>query len=494
MTRLPVAWLCRLIGRWNEGDAPLADQLSRAIGRLIQSRELPAGRLLPSEREFAARLSISRGTVVAAYTKLRESGLLESRHGSGHQIVSLAVTEVANTQATGTRLTGEDVFFPSDIDMTSGALEASPVLRDVLESMRGRSLNAAVAGHGYNAAGLLPLRWAIAHYYGELGYKLHADNVLITSGAQQALWLAFNALLGSNSSVVVEDPTYRGALEALRRREARIAPVPLTAAGIDLGRLDEALVRRPSLVYLSPQCQNPTGTTFDSATRRALAELLQKRSVLLVEDTSQNELHTDAAAKPLPLFFEMGLEHTVAIGTLSKLFWGGLRIGWIVSSPEIIRRLVSYKAASDLGSSVIDQHIALRLLERVPEARSYRQTELVQHLGAAEAAIRANTSGWQWARPAGGSALWIRIPGMDGVRTQQLAARKRLVLSAGPGYSVAETFNEYLRLPFVRDEALLTGAIRTIAQLTCTSPAYDPPGEPATTPAARIGVEGDAAI
>lgn len=471
MTRLPVAWLCRLIGRWNEGDAPLADQLSGAIGRLIQSRELPAGRLLPSEREFAEKLSISRGTVVGAYAKLREAGLLESRHGSGHQIVSSAVTEVANTQATGTRLTGEDIFFPSDIDMTSGALEASPILREVLDAMRGRSLNVAVTGHGYNAAGLLPLRWAIAHYYGELDYKLHADNVLITSGAQQALWLAFNALLGPNSSVVVEDPTYRGALEALRRREARILPVPLTPSGIDLARLDAALARRPSLVYLSPQCQNPTGTTFDATTRQALAELLQKRSVLLVEDTSQNELHTTATGKPLPLFFQMGLEHTVAIGTLSKLFWGGLRIGWIVSSPDIIRRLVSYKASSDLGSSVIDQHIALQLLERVAEARSYRRSELARNLKAAERTIQANTSGWQWARPAGGSALWIRIPGMDGVRIQQLAARQRLVLSAGPGYSVAESFNDYLRLPFVRNETLLVNAVRTIADLTNTAPA-----------------------
>jgi DNA-binding transcriptional MocR family regulator len=466
MNRISATRLCRLIGGWSQGDVPLPELLSAAIGRLIADKELPVGGILPSERSLAAALSVSRGTVAGAYSKMREIGVLDSRHGSGSRITTTPDLLSAGRHSVHTRLTGEEIVLTPHIDMSSGALEPSPVLRDVLRSISSRQLDEMAAGHGYHSAGLPQLRWAVARYYGDLGIEAHSDNVLITNGAQQALWLLSNALLDPGDPVIVEDPTYRGALEALRRRDVRIVPVPVGPAGIEIDALEAALQRwRPKLVYLFAEAQNPTGISMSEESRAALMALLDRHGTFLIEDGSQNELAIEAGRVPSPLRLECGPERVATIGTLSKLFWGGLRIGWILASKSTIKRLISIKAASDLGSSVLDQNIATQLLERVPEARRFRQAELSRHLDVVEKIIGNRSTTWSWRRPAGGSALWIRIPGIDAATVCQQAQRRQWLLSAGPGYSVNENFRDYIRLPFVRSPDILRSAVETIELL-----------------------------
>lgn len=462
MNRISPARISRLIGNWRTSQGKVSQQLGFAIGRLIAARELPVGSLLPSERALAAALAVSRGTVVAAYGSLRDAGMLDSRHGSGHRIM-------ASTTASGaahTRLVGEVPALPRDIDMTSGALPPSPILTGMLTALRGADLASVATGLGYDASGLPALRWAVARYYTDLGLATHPDNILITSGAQQAVWLLANALVDASDAVVVEDPVYRGSLEAFHRRNARIVPVALTQHGLDMDQLEKALRNRPKLLYLFPEVHNPTGRSLDNASRRSLLDLLERYPTFLVEDGAQNELSIVVGAIPHPLAGHANPELVATIGTLSKLFWGGIRIGWIRAAPPVVKRLASFKAVNDLGCSMFDQHLAVSLLDTISEARAHRHQEVASHLEAAENLIGERAGGrWHWSRPAGGTAMWIHMPGVDTVALCQEAQRRRLFLSAGPGYSARENFGDFIRLPFVRPPETLQFAIDTICDL-----------------------------
>ncbi|TIX87320.1 PLP-dependent aminotransferase family protein [Rhizobium sp. P44RR-XXIV] len=463
MNKISSARISRLIGNWRGLEGKIGHQLGLALAKLIAARELPVGGMLPSERALATALAISRGTVVAAYASLRDAGILDSRHGSGHRIIASATT----SGTAHTRLAGEVLARPQDIDMTSGALPPSPVLTRMLAALRGADLAGVATGLGYDAAGLPTLRWAVARYYSDLGLPTHPDNILITSGAQQAVWLLANALVDASDAVVVEDPVYRGSLEAFHRRNARIIPVAVTQHGLNMEQLEKALRNRPKLLYLFPEAHNPTGRSLDEASRRHLVRLLERYPTFLVEDGAQNELSTLAGTTPRPLAGKMNPEMVATIGTLSKLFWGGLRIGWIRSAPSVIKRLASFKAVDDLGCSMFDQHIAVGLLENIAEARIYRHQEVAGHLKIAEDFIAERAQGrWHWARPAAGTAIWIHMPGVDTVALCQEAQRHRLFLSPGSGYSAHENFGDFIRLPFVRPPATMQFAIDTICNLT----------------------------
>lgn len=461
MNRISAARIARLIGGWKTGQGTLPTQLAAAIDRLIEAHELPVGGTLPSERSLSIALATSRGTVVGAYCALRDAGLVDSRHGSGSRIAKVG----NRTGTTHTRLPGAAPMIDGAIDMTSGALQPSTLLIDSLSSLRPSDLEHFVSGLGYDAAGLPALRCAIARYYTDLGLPTKAENILVTSGAQQAVWLIAGALIEPSDAVVVEDPTYRGSLEAFRRRNARLVPVSGSGTGIDLSMLERILSLRPKLLYLFPVSHNPTGRSLDRQTRHDIVGLLKRYPTFLVEDGSQSELYLGHDGPP-PLAVERALEKTATIGTLSKLFWGGLRIGWVRASAAFIHQLTSLKAVNDLGGSVIDQHIAVRLLERIDEARDWRRLELTSHLDAAEEELARRGAGrWIWQRPSGGSAIWTAIPGVDAVSLCQRALTHGLILSAGPGYSATEGFSDCLRLPFVRSREAIRFTIETVNRL-----------------------------
>ncbi|MBF5003339.1 aminotransferase-like domain-containing protein [Diaphorobacter caeni] len=467
MKRISAARVSRLITGWQAGGPSgerrsLAERLCLALGKLIAARELPVGALMPSERTLAEALVVSRGTVVAAYVLLRDARFVSSQQGSGYRIIASSNSpgEVHN------RLVGEVVATPQDIDMSSGALQSSPTLVDLLSGLQGADLASMVTGLGYDAYGLPQLRSAVARYYTDLGLATGSDQILITSGAQQAVWLLANALVDSSDLVLVEDPSYRGSMEAFRRRNARLAATPVTSGGFDWQALERHLRQHPTLFYLFADGQNPTGRSLDQAARERLAALLARYPTFIVEDGSQCELGLQSDVPPQPLAALCDPERVATIGTLSKLFWGGLRVGWIRASTAVTARLASMKAVNDLGSSRFDQRIAVELFERLPEARVWRHGEIRNALRAAERIVREHGGAdWQWHAPDGGTAMWIRIPGAHAVALCQAAARQGLLISSGPAYSVTEGFGDCIRLPFVRPESMLVYTVELIAGL-----------------------------
>ncbi|MEE1739324.1 PLP-dependent aminotransferase family protein [Streptomyces sp. BE147] len=462
MDRIPPTRLSRLLTGWSKGGTgALPRLLADALRELAQRGDIAPGTVLPSQRALAAAIGVSRSTVTAAYGMLEAEGRLESRHGSGSRLrASGAVGEPATEgrlASFGTRDSG--------IDLSSGALDGLPAVAAAVGALSARDLGPALAGDGYLPYGLPELREAIAGYHRSAGLPTSPDQILVTAGSQQAVWLITQGLVEPGDTVVVEDPTYRGALEALRSRGARLVPLPAASPHGDgpaaLARLAGRV--RPRLVYLQPSVHNPTGRGMDEDTRLRWAAALAEHGVYTVEDNAYAELtlrHDDA---PVSLAPRLPADATATIGTLSKLFWGGLRVGWIRASATVVHRLADIKKSVDLSCPVVDQMLAVRLLRQLPEARARRRSQLRDRLAETERLLLAHAPGWRWERPAGGSALWVEVPGADAEATAQLARRAGVLIVPGPAFSAVDGFRHHLRLPFADGHGNLERALPVLA-------------------------------
>ncbi|MBD0708201.1 hypothetical protein BU197_07240 [Streptomyces sp. CBMA291] len=494
--------MSRLLTGWaSEGTGPLPRRLADALRELAERGDVAGGTLLPSQRELASVLGVSRSTVTAAYGLLESEGRLESVRGSGSRLRASGAPDGYVTEG---RLVSFDARVRTGggadpVDLSSGALPGLGTVAEAVAALSGEGLGALLTEDGYHPYGLPALREGIAAYYRAAGVPTEAEQILVTAGSQQAVWLVAQALVEPGDTVVVEDPTYRGALEALRARGARLVPVGGDGPG---GEGPAALRRlaghaRPRLVYLQPTVHNPTGHTLDEAARREWRRVLMDLELFTVEDTSCAELFLGAAgsagaaavggafpggeragaprvadqageplaeAAPVPLAAGLPMGSTVTVGTLSKLFWGGLRVGWIRSSPQVVTRLAQIKTSVDLSCSMLDQLVAVRLLDRLPEARARRRAVLRERRDAAEALLRARAPHWEWTRPEGGSALWVRVPGTDTEALAQLARRHGVSVVPGPAFSPVDGFRDRLRLPYARGTDALAAALPVLLE------------------------------
>ncbi|MFD0149804.1 aminotransferase-like domain-containing protein [Streptomyces sp. NPDC055721] len=485
MARIASTRLSRLLTGWSsEGAGPLPRRLADALRELAERGDVPAGTVLPSQRELALVLAVSRSTVTSAYGLLEAEGWLESVRGSGSRLRASGALDryvaegrlVSFDARTGTGTAGI-------ADLSSGALPGLGAVGEAVGALTSGDLGGLLVADGYHPYGIPALREGIAAYYRAAGVPTEAGQILVTAGSQQAVWLVAQALVEPGDTVVVEDPTYRGALEALRARGARLVPVGADGADGGDGSGAAAVRRlsahgRPRLVYLQPTVHNPTGRTLDDAARREWRRVLGDLELFTVEDTACAELalgggekdgsgsggQGDGGGAPEPLVAGLPMASTVTVGTLSKLFWGGLRVGWVRSSPQVVARLAKIKTSVDLSCSVMDQLVAVRLLDRLPEARARRRAELRAQRDTAEALLRSAAPHWEWTRPAGGAALWVRVPGADTETLAQLARRRGVSVVPGSAFSPVDGFRDRLRLPYAHGTAALEAALPTLLE------------------------------
>ncbi|MBB4981806.1 MULTISPECIES: aminotransferase-like domain-containing protein [Streptomyces] len=470
MARIASTRLSRLLTGWSsEGPGPLPRRLADALRELAERGDVPGGSVLPSQRELALVLGVSRSTVTAAYGLLESEGWLESVRGSGSRLRGSGALDRYVAEG---RLASFDARSGGSgtADLSSGALPGLGAVGEAVGALTHGDLGGLLGADGYHPYGIPALREGIAAYYRAAGVATEAEQILVTSGSQQAVWLVAQALVGPGDTVVVEDPTYRGSLEALRARGARLVPVGGDgpdggADGTGPAELRRLCARaRPRLVYLQPTVHNPTGRTLGGAARREWVRVLAEQELFTVEDTACAELALgDEDAAPVPLVAGLPMD-SVTVGTLSKLFWGGLRVGWVRSSPRVVARLAKIKTSVDLACSVVDQLVAVRLLDRLPEARARRRAELRGQRDAAEALLRGAAPHWEWTRPAGGPALWVRIPGVDTEALAQLARRHGVSVVPGAAFSPVDGFRDRLRLPYAHGTEALAAALPVLLE------------------------------
>src|SRR5262245_53303559 len=241
--RVAAATLSRLLDGWaTTHDETLYLRLAEAMTDLIRGNTLPDGTILPSQRSLAEALGIARGTVTRVYETLAAKDLIEARQGTGSRIRARgAVTSLPGDG----RLVTYTGHHGTEIDLTSGALPGLPAVADAFAAIDHTRLAAEVATDGYHPKGIQDLREAVADRYTREGLATSPDQILITSGAQHAVWLIAHALVSSGDEVIVEEPTYRGALEAFRHAGAQLVSVPVRAQGLDIDHLRRRLEHRP---------------------------------------------------------------------------------------------------------------------------------------------------------------------------------------------------------------------------------------------------------
>lgn len=482
-----------------DASAPLYLQLANSLAsRILESTTIPSGTKLPPERELARLLNISRTTAINAYRLLEERGLITTRRGSGTYVNDLSASRTPSV------MPWEQLFTPqyksplssllrdliatptanSTVSLAAGmpdpALYPLNMLENALTSMT-HPLDPADMGY-IATEGYLPLRRALSAWQNEQGIEASPDNILIVSGSQQGLYLVVKAFVEPRDYVIVESPTYIGAIQILEAAGARLLCLPNTKE-LDFKVLEDYLVRyRPKLFYTIPTFQNPTGRVMSLKDRQELIRLAARHNLIIIEDDPYGQLYYGQQPPPTLKYLD-SYGGVIYLGSFSKILLPGLRTGWVTAEPTVINHLAQEKQYIDLHSNNLAQRLLYICLENgavsnhLKKVRAEYKKRRDAMVGAANRYCGGQLS---FKAPEGGFYLWCQISAP--VAATELYRRSAAAgVSYVPGqafYSNHSTSNE-LRLCFSthNEECLITG-IRLLGRAlnSCLSSPPSPSG------------------
>ncbi|MDD4903285.1 MAG: PLP-dependent aminotransferase family protein [Candidatus Bipolaricaulis sp.] len=440
---------------------PLHTQIADSLRARIEKGELVGGERLPTTRDLAKDLGVSRSTVVRAYEQLAREGRVEGRVGMG-TVVSVGVAAPQKERINWNLLLTPRVQEPdseyaqihrmlSQTDLLSfaGGLpspeffpgDAFQQLSDEVLRQQGAKLLQWCPIEGYP-----PLRSWIAE---RLGSPM--ENVMVLSGSTQGIHLLTQAFLEPGDTVLVEAPTYAGAIQAFRGAGARIVSIPSGPNGIDLEQLEAALDRvRAKFLYIVPTYHNPTGGCLPIAEREALVTLAAQRGLPIVEDDPYSTLRYDGPHYP-SLYSLDPSECVIYLSTFSKSVFPGLRIGWIAAPTKLLPRLVSLRNLIDLFTNSLAQGSLYEFCKRgMFDAHLQRvRSEYVERRDAMVAALRRYVPTASFDVPHGGLFVWVKLPQeTDARRLLEEAIDLRLGFITGPLFYPETEGRDRIRLSF----------------------------------------------
>ncbi|MCX4783028.1 PLP-dependent aminotransferase family protein [Streptomyces sp. NBC_01264] len=441
--------------------------LADAVRTLILDGRIALHVRLPAERELAEAVGASRATVTGAYDLLRESGYVRSRRGSGtwtelpegHRPVGAhAIVGAGGYQADG----------DPGIDLAIAAMGAAEdTLADAVARAAPR-LPAFARGPGYHPFGLPDLRSAVAERFTRRGLATRPEQILVTAGAQQAFALVVSLLCRPGDRVMTENPTYANALDALRHARLRTGTIAVSDAGWDLEIAESALRQTvPRLAYVIPDFHNPTGALMPQEQRLRLLAATRRTGTWLVVDETIADIALDVPA-PAPLASlapQGGADHVVTIGSLSKTHWGGLRVGWIRATAKMITELTAVRVAADMTGSVLDQLVALPLLEGLERTLPARLEQVRGQRAALIDSLERHTPEWSWQVAPGGLSLWVDLGEPVSSALADRAAAAGVTIGRGARFGVDPgTFEHRLRIPYTLPADRLDEGVRRLAE------------------------------
>ncbi len=319
-------------------------------------------------------------------------------------------------------------------------------------------------------AGLLQLRETIAdRYRKKFGLNLGVDHVLITTGSQQALDLLSKVLLNPKDGVIVEKPSYLGALQAFSQYRPAFHPVELSESGMNPEQLKNVLQKPVKLLYAIPNFQNPTGLSYSAQNREAIRALLSNKNIVLVEDDPYGELRFEGGR--LPYIGAGHLPGSVLLGTFSKTITPGMRVGFLISeNKDLIKHLSVAKEASDLHTNIFAQYLIWDYLQHSDyEAHIASITELYRQQAQAmtEAIDRYFPPSVSATRPRGGMFLWVTLPkGISALSLFPLALERKVAFVPGDPFYINEKDVNAMRLNYSNaDCPTIEEGIRRLGEL-----------------------------
>jgi DNA-binding transcriptional MocR family regulator len=462
------------------------EALAEELALSIRTGTLGMGDRLPSVRQLSKAHGVSASTVFEAYYLLEARGLVRARERSGYYVAAGSPGQAP--EAAG--LDGElQEALPVAVDELVFSILASAKQRDVvplgsafpspllypLERLARTLARGAASMDPWSTvddfgAGSIALRRQIAQRYLADGMQVQPDDIILTNGALEALNLCLQAVTRPGDAVVVESPTFYGALQALQRCGLKAIEVPTCArVGISLQMLEQALAMyRPAACWLMTTFQNPLGSTMPEAKKQTLVEMLARAGVPLVEDDVYGELYF-GRRRPLPAkaFDREGL--VLHCSSFSKCLAPGYRVGWAIPG-RFARKVARLKLTSSLSVSVPVQQGLCEYLARGGYDRHLRQLREAfsqQQVALADAVSRHFPPGTRISRPAGGYFLWVELPaGVDALALQREACALGISLAPGPMFSARASFGNCMRLNYGHPwSGAMAGAVATIGRL-----------------------------
>ncbi len=463
---------------------PVYRQIADGIQAALREGRLSPGQQLPPTRDLSKQLGVNRNTVIAAYDLLVETGAATGHTGRGTFLAGETpapanaawlggFARAVQGPVVGNLLTIYRVATSHEGISLAGGYPAGELMpvedfsRAMAKTLGERG--AEVLSYG-PTAGYGPLRETIAADMRRRGSPCDASSILVTNGSQQALELACRAFVDPGDAVVVEDPTYTGAISALAALGARAIGVPLDDEGIRPDLLELALARhRPRLMYVQPTFHNPTARVMSEARRRDVLAIAARHRCVIVEDDWAGDLRF--SGRDLPTLHSLdGGRHVLYISTFSKKLLPGLRVGWVAASEPVFERMLALKQIEDCGTSPLvqaalqtfiadgaqDDHLA-----RVRAAYASRSAAM-------DEAIKIHfPDGARFTRPLGGLFGWVRLPeSVDGDELFAAAGERGVLVGRGSLFHVGGGGRNTLRLTFSSaTEDQIREGIRVLGEL-----------------------------
>ena len=443
-----------------DAEAPLYKQLFQEIHRLIESGRLAKGSRLPATRELAGQLGLNRTTVSAAYELLESEGLITGQVGRGSFVTGALAShdsripwreilgrgaQISPAAPTSTPIAGFASSRPSELLFPMDEFRAT--CEEVIASEDAQTILQLGSPSGY-----APLRRYLMDASREEGVARDTDDILITSGVQQACDLLQRILIRPGDTVLLEDPVYLGMRNVFERSGGRVVGVPVGANGIDLELLESAIRReRPRLVAVTSSYQNPTGTTIPLGARRSILAMARAAGVIVIENDIYGGLTYEG--EPIPTLKRLDdTGDAILLRSFSKLAFPGLRVGWVIAPRLLIERLTEAKLWSDLHTDQLSQAVLLRFAESGRLAR-HRERMLEAGRERLHAALSACEKYLpreaKFSRPRGGMSLWVRLPEpLDAGELLPRAEREGVTYLPGRYFAVTRQARNSLRISF----------------------------------------------
>jgi GntR family transcriptional regulator/MocR family aminotransferase len=468
------------------GEVSLTQQLVDRFAAAIEAGELDPGEKLPTTRALAADAGINHLTAARVYRRLAELGYVtasvgrgtfvrtlmpdaEERHGDDWQIYALPDRPLTYAE----QVTGDAFRQANEPGMLSLATgwpsprlypteDLARIAAEVFETEGGEAISY------LTAEGLFDLRRQIAAYGADRGFATDAEEIIVTSGARQAIDLAARTLVEPGDVAVVESPTFVGILSSLRAAGARVIGVPVDEQGFDVDALERVLARHEvKLCALQTSCQNPTGRDLEPRRVERLARLAMERNFFVIDDGVYSELRYEGERPPALRSLAPG--HVIYVDSLSKTVGGGLRLGWIAARGPVFERLAALKLQTDFHTVTLAQHIAARFMAEGLHRRQVERTLPFyrERRDALMNALERHLAGeYRASTPQGGHHVWVTLNRPLSERELYAEAARYGVTFTPGGVVTAERHSQTsLRLSFsLLDPDELDEGVRRLAR------------------------------